>query len=283
MSTPLTVFLSLAAMSVSEMQALVADIEEQQVLLEQKIAAQKASNADMQAALEAHQDQCDEQIAELAARFEEHAEMQARRLQKVREFRKITKKFRKAAKITGKYMSVASGTVIFKGCNVHIRNGNSSNSTSSINGKGNLFLTPEYQEECTGCGSHNVVVGLGHSFTSFGSLLGGLNNKATAAHASVPGGSTGTASAVFSLVTGGEKGLASVSYTSVNGGEDNSATASASSISGGSEGSASGAHSSILTALVSEASGDHSVIIGGSTSRGTGVSHEITPTFPACD
>src|SRR5439155_1561887 len=66
-------------------------------------------------------------------------------------------------------------------------------------------------------GSHNLVLGTGQSYTSFGAILGGLAN---------------TASGPYSFVIG-ERDTASGHHASVSGGSHNTSSADAASVSGG--------------------------------------------------
>ena len=58
--------------------------------------------------------------------------------------------------------------IVFQGCNVHVRNGKGS--TQTKNSKGNLIIG--YNEEGSSSkerdGSHNLVIGKQHEYTSYG-------------------------------------------------------------------------------------------------------------------
>jgi hypothetical protein len=140
----------------------------------------------------------------------------------------------------------AAGDVIFEGVNVHIRNGQGA--TETTNGKGNLIVG--YNEESTWIensrtGSHNIVVGTGHTFTRFGGIVAGDDNSITGDFASITGGSGNVASGELSSVSGGRRNEATDYHASVSGGLANEATANYSSVSGGSLNIASGGASSI--------------------------------------
>jgi hypothetical protein len=84
-----------------------------------------------------------------------------------------------------------SESLTFSGCNIYIRNG--IGSTNTLNGKGNLIIG--YGEtgdclnrNCSRTGSHNLMVGMNHRYTSYGGIVAGLSNAITAPHASVVGG-----------------------------------------------------------------------------------------------
>jgi hypothetical protein len=162
-------------------------------------------------------------------------------------------------------------TATFAGANVFIVNGQGM--TQSANGLGNLivgynepppipgffFCTDgQYLDEasCVAAGdtfgntqqllgSHNVIIGEGHSFTRFGGLVVGNTNVINRGFASVSGGESNIASGVGSSVSGGTLNLASGSDSSVSGGGVNLASGDSSSVSGGTNNTASGNASSV--------------------------------------
>lgn len=116
------------------------------------------------------------------------------------------------------------------GANLHIRNGlNATDATP--NGLGNLIVGYNGQYcDAFIClvpprtGSHNVIVGDGHQYTSYGGLAAGLNNTISAASASVSGGKFNIASGEYSSVSGGRENRASGENSSISGGANGSAT-----------------------------------------------------------
>src|SRR5207244_2154260 len=73
-----------------------------------------------------------------------------------------------------------------------------------VNGKGNLIVG--YDANTGGharTGSHNLVVGDEHTYSSYGGLVTGSHNSVLAPGASVTGGGNNTASAEFASVSGG--------------------------------------------------------------------------------
>ena len=134
-------------------------------------------------------------------------------------------------------MSVEGNDVFFTGCNVHIRNG--LGLTESTNGLGNLIVG--YNEgDRDRAGSHNLVVGPSHTYTSYGGFVAGQGNSVTAGGASVSGGAVNTASGLGASVSGGTNNTASGSGASVSGGFQNTATGVRASVSGGGSRSALG-------------------------------------------
>ena len=119
--------------------------------------------------------------------------------------------------------TVATGGVVgpnifITGANLHIRSG--AGSTDAVNGKGNLIVG--YDEmvgstEASRTGSHNLVVGPRHKFTSWGSLIAGRTNSALAPVAVVFGNGN-TVSANGGSITGGQMNLVGGWWGSISGG-----------------------------------------------------------------
>jgi hypothetical protein len=135
---------------------------------------------------------------------------------------------------------------VFTGVNVHVRSGSGA-TWGTINGLGNLIVG--YDEARTSgsdkSGSHNLVVGQNHNYTSYGGLVVGFYNTISSSYASVSGGEYNTASGSHSSVSGGQSNTASGSNSSVSGGATNTASGEWSSVSGGATNTASGDYSSV--------------------------------------
>jgi hypothetical protein len=153
------------------------------------------------------------------------------------------------------YQSVQAGAVngltgphlIFEGINVHVRSGSgTTNDGGTLTGLGNLVVG--YNEEDVPApagyrdGSHNLITGCWHTYTSFGGFVAGYRNAITANYGSVSGGSDCTASGPFSSVSGGQNNDASARWSSVSGGSGNTASADHASVSGGFQRTATGNH-----------------------------------------
>ncbi|MCA9773876.1 MAG: hypothetical protein KC466_15770, partial [Myxococcales bacterium] len=183
----------------------------------------------------------------------------------------------------GPYVRVETGTldglagphVIFEGANVHVRGGGGA--TDDANGLGNLILGYDavVDPDAGRTGSHNLVVGDGHGFTSHGGIvagrenriegagavaLGGWRNDATGAESAVLGGTHLAASGERSAVLGGWGGRASGDYAAVSGGQDNEAGAPYASVAGGRGNTAAGAFASVGGGQSNRAEGDYSVV-----------------------
>lgn len=169
-------------------------------------------------------------------------------------------------------------TVRFTGVNVQIVSGSGS-TDGDVNGKGNLIVG---YNEATGMtfktGSHNLIVGKWHSYSSYGGMVvgeqntisnkfssvsAGSLNKATGEYSSVSGGWYNTASGEDSSISGGKFNQAIGTQSSITGGENNETTGQYSSISGGNNNTASGTYSSVSAGEYNIASGDYSSVSAG--------------------
>jgi hypothetical protein len=163
---------------------------------------------------------------------------------------------------------VAGPNIKFTGANIHILSGSNATDDNlshggSLTGRGNLIIG--YDEVQFGTlqrgGSHNLVIGRFHSFTSsaFGGLVAGEQNTISAKAASVSGGTNSTASGSYASVSGGASNLASGPYCSISGGGGSIASGYNSSVSGGGSNISSGYFTSVIGGEVNEASSDFSI------------------------
>jgi len=128
---------------------------------------------------------------------------------------------------------------IIEGANVHVRSGSGGTSDGcgprapdfpnceSLTGLGNLLVG--YNELLTPrpppgggdrrTGSHNLVIGRRHQYTSYGGFVAGDHNMLLGAAVSVSGGASNVAIGQFSSVSGGASNVASGLVASVSGGE----------------------------------------------------------------
>ena len=120
---------------------------------------------------------------------------------------------------------------VFEGGNVFITNGK--DSISEINGKGNLIVGSKSADVVANTGSHNVIIGLDHKYSSHGGLVAGYGNEISAGFASVTGGSYNIASGYMSSINGGNGNKATDEESSVSAGVHNEANGYGSSVSGG--------------------------------------------------
>ncbi len=183
--------------------------------------------------------------------------------------------------------------IFYDGVNVHIRNGlgttngnpaDPENDGGIVNGLGNLIVgyneiidpyegpTPVSDKT----GSHNVIVGHGHNYSSFGGLVVGKDNWISGAYSSISGGKRNNASGASASVSGGNTNTASIFSASVSGGIQNEAIGVYSSISGGFHNTASGFRSSVSGGISNEASGDDSSVSGGTVNTASADSSSVS-------
>ncbi len=113
------------------------------------------------------------------------------------------------------HVSTAASRLTVSGADLQIVNGQGM--TASKNGRGNLIVG--YNETYTATkrgGSHNLVVGPGHSYSSHGGMVAGFRNTASGPHASVCGGTQNTASGQYATVSGGINNSASKHYAGIS-------------------------------------------------------------------
>jgi uncharacterized coiled-coil protein SlyX len=148
----------------------------------------------------------------------------------------------------------ASRDLFFTGVNLHIRNGSSPGGTATQNGAGNLIIgynEPSTEFASSRDGSHNLVIGPGHEYGSYGGLVAGANNRLDGPSASITGGSNNYTFGAASHVSGGFENQAVGIYSSVSGGYSNLVgdTAWYGSVTGGRNNSALGSFSSVSGGL----------------------------------
>lgn len=193
----------------------------------------------------------------------------------------------------GDYMSVAEGEtinglsgphVIFTGVNVHVRSGfGYTDDGGNPKGLGNLIIG--YNEEpdkgvIAGGderrGSHNVIIGPKHRYSSYGGLIAGSTNIVSGPYCTVAGGESNTASGDTATVGGGYTNTASEYCSSVSGGRQNKAESFYSTVGGGLGNQASGFYSSVTGGQSNTASGVSASVSGGSFNTAGGEASSIS-------
>ena len=138
--------------------------------------------------------------------------------------------------------------IYIDGANLHIRDG-SGDTEGLVNGLGNLIIGYNeqrgYGQDDNRTGSHNLVMGTGNNYRSYGGLVAGIWNTISGEYASVSGGNGNTASGHGSSVSGGYNNIASGEDSSVSGGGWNTASNGWDWVSGGYNNTASGGASSV--------------------------------------
>ncbi len=169
-------------------------------------------------------------------------------------------------------------TAWFEAVNVMVVNG--TGTTAGVtNGLGNLIVG--YDEFFGGPddnkgGSHNLVVGPAHNYSSFGGFVAGVHNSLLAENATVSGGSGNTAQGLRSSVSGGRDNAASEIFSSVSGGRDNAASGIWSSVSGGTNNTAEGPFASVSGGHENTASGPRSSVSGGEANTASGQQSSVS-------
>jgi hypothetical protein len=193
-----------------------------------------------------------------------------------------------AGDVLSPFVSIVPGAVnglkgphiFFSGANVHIVSGSGwTNDNGTLTGLGNLIVG--YNEAAYGAssgyrmGSHNLIVGPEHTYTSFGGFVAGQSNSVTGRYASVGGGYGNAASGDGASVAGGSLNVASASDASVLGGSENDAGGPGATISGGKDNTANGSCSSVSGGSDNAAAGQEASITGGHENS-TGVGYAAT-------
>lgn len=132
-----------------------------------------------------------------------------------------------------------------------------------VNGRGNLIVGYNEGSGQARTGSHNLIVGPEHEYTSFGGLVAGSHNQILGQHASVTGGAENVASGTRSSISGGQDNRASGTFATVAGGGSNLASGVGASVSGGQQHVASGITASVAGGFANSANGFASTVSGG--------------------
>ena len=170
------------------------------------------------------------------------------------------------------YLSVdeVNNTVLISGANLQVVSGEGA-TDAPVNGTGNIIIG--YDENTSSddkSGSHNLVVGVGHTYSAFGGIVVGADNSISGLFSSVLGGGFNTASGLASSVSGGQGNTAQENYSSVSGGLANIASGNHSSVSGGFFNNAFGNASSVSGGDSNIASGSYSSVSGGDNNTASG-------------
>lgn len=104
----------------------------------------------------------------------------------------------------------ANLNLIVESCNLIVRDG--SGSTASTTGLGNLIIGYDADESLSKdkSGTHNLIVGDEHEYSSYGGLVAGRANSVHGPYASVTGGRNNIAGLDYASVSGGNGVTASV-------------------------------------------------------------------------
>ncbi len=171
--------------------------------------------------------------------------------------------------------------MIVEGCNLHLRSGSGdTEDAGGLTGLGNLIVgyneLPPTVLSHGRAGSHNVVIGMEHEYSSYGGFVAGVSNDVTGAASTVSGGQLNEAGGFSSSVSAGIGNTASGLGSSVSGGATNEATADGASVSGGGLNTASGESSSVSGGFSNEANNDGASVSGGSNNTASGQTASVS-------
>ena len=165
-------------------------------------------------------------------------------------------------------------TIQVSGANLQILSG-SGKTDGPVNGAGNLIIGYDEAGGLKQTGSHNLVLGIFQTYTSYGAILGGLSNHAEGPYSFVVGYNNRTFGE-NSSVSGGQGNTAFSPSASVSGGIRNNANGEGSSISGGFFNEAPGVEAWIGGGEFNVASGFASSVSGGDTNKASGFGSAVS-------
>lgn len=145
------------------------------------------------------------------------------------------------------YLNVDPSTdsVVFSAANVYVQSG-SGTTHGTTNGLGNLIVGYDEDNGDDKTGSHNLIVGRYHTYSSYGGIVGGRDNAVTGSEASVLAGLGGVASGNGSAIISGVYGESSGDYSAVVAGFDSMASGTYAAAIGGAEADAAFGSSVVL-------------------------------------
>ena len=136
-----------------------------------------------------------------------------------------------------------ANSITFTGANVFVQSG-AGNTFAAVNGLGNLIIGYDEQFGNDKSGSHNLVIGAYHTYSSYGGLVAGYYNAATGPYTALLG-AAGVADGFGAAVSGGYYGTATGDYAAVSGGRENTASGYSASVTGGRDNIASGDYAAV--------------------------------------
>ena len=177
------------------------------------------------------------------------------------------------------YLEVDPGSdaVRITGANLFVQSGSgSTDDGGSLTGLGNVVVG--YDAGGVGgskIGSHNLVLGDSHSYTSYGGMVAGQDNEIGGPGATVVGGTGNVAQGDQSVVVGGDSNLADAGASVAVGGQLNFAMGLASVTVGGGSNLATGTGSVAVAGVSNDASGTNSAVLAGALGEASGTGAAI--------
>ena len=185
-------------------------------------------------------------------------------------------KVNKTIRITGANVQIVNGLGSTNGfpsdpCQVNLGPGN-----AQVNGLGNLIVG--YNESISSqmglenrTGSHNLIVGTGNDYSSFGGICAGHVSNLHAAYGIAVGRkNTVDPDAFYGASVGGWDNCVEDTYAATLGGLNNRATEIHAVVVGGRDNVSAGEYATICGGLANITTGDYSVIAGGQNNEATG-------------
>lgn len=170
-----------------------------------------------------------------------------------------------------KCVAGSSGDVdfVFDGCNVHVLNG--VGQTGTTNGRGNLIVGYNKNEVSTRTGSHNIIVGDLHEYTSYGGIVSGTENTLSAPNATILSSVDSEARLGSGTILGADRGITDAAAV-IAGGHRNyvGTTGNFGAVIGGTENTASGGASVAVGGTLNNSSGSNALVCGGSENSAVG-------------
>jgi hypothetical protein len=163
---------------------------------------------------------------------------------------------------------------IVDGCNLHVQNG--MGQTGTTNRYGNLIVGYNKNEVSTRTGSHNLIVGDLHEYTSYGGIVSGTENSLTGPNATILGGGQNHATFSSATILGADRGQADGNVVLIGGSRNyGSADAHFGAVVGGVENQLTGAGSVVIAGTLNIAAGGNSLVCGGSENTAGGGSDVV--------
>jgi hypothetical protein len=177
----------------------------------------------------------------------------------------------------GAYITVdeENQRVVIEGANLQLLSGAGA-TDAEVNGLGNLIIGYSADPSELGLaraertGSHNLIVGDHHEWTSHGGVALGRQNTVSGPSAVALGGTEGVASGEASAIAGGVGATASGAFSTVAGGYQGLASGKWAAVAGGVGGEASGYAATVVGGHDNLASGKWSSAVGGDSNQATG-------------
>lgn len=175
------------------------------------------------------------------------------------------------------FVSVTGNDIVLAGANLNIQNGGGTTDTTT--GTGNLIIG--YNVLGTAgdprTGSHNLIIGDSHSYSSYAGIVAGEENSILAPYASIVGGGSGIVQADHGSILGGFGNSVDAAYGSIVGGVYNivNTGADGASILGGFENETAGLYASVVGGFQNQAVGESSSVLGGEANVANGLSSAV--------